>query len=426
MPEAKTGDIVRVITSDGEQFEGILMPRPDILEKGIIVVKIDNGYNIGIDKNKIKKIEVIEEYNPKPVKKHETRQNKNLPNVSILSCGGTISSKVDYRTGGVIADYTAEDLLQMCPEIEKIANIKARKVMSIMSEDMDADSWSMIAKEIAKEFDLGADGVVVTQGTDTFHFTTAALSFLLKDLGKPVIFTASQRSIDRGSSDAFMNLICAVTAAAKFDIAEVATCLHGTTNDDYCLLLRGTKVRKMHSSRRDAFRPINSMPIAKIFPDGKIEVIDKNYKKRNDSKPIIEHKFEPKVAIVKTYPGMNEDILDFYAEKGFKGLVIEATGLGNVPQRLFEKLSKISGKIPVVITAETIYGRVHPLVYSNLRELSIKLNCIFAEDMLTETAYVKLGYVLGKTKEFNETKKLMLENIAGEISERSEAKTFLY
>ena len=281
MAKPDSGDKVRIITED-EVFDGILMPRPEILEAGVTVVKLDSGYNIGIDDKKIKKIELIEKYSPKKHLKVELKHKKGLPKVTILSTGGTISSKVDYKTGGVYADYTAEDFVEMCPELEDIANLKAKKVMSVMSEDISSKDWIKIAKEAEKELNSGADGVVVTQGTDTLHFTAAALSFLLKDLSKPVVISAAQRSIDRGSSDAFMNLVCSVRAAAEFKGAGVVTCLHGTTNDDYCILNRGSNVRKMHTSRRDAFRPINELPLAKVFYNGKIEILNKNFKERNN------------------------------------------------------------------------------------------------------------------------------------------------
>ncbi len=433
MAKPEKGDYIKIITKD-EEFQGILMPRPDILEKGITVLKLDNGYNLGINNTKIKKVEPIEKYKQKNIKKREMKFNKNLPTVSIISCGGTISSKIDYRTGGVYADYTAEDFVEMCPELEKIANIKAKKVMSLMSEDMNPKDWQKIAEAIYKEI-KDCDGVVITQGTDTLHFTTAAISFFLKDLNKPIIFTASQRSIDRGSSDAFMNLICSVTAAAKLDFAGVATCLHGTINDDYCILNRGTKIRKMHTSRRDAFRPVNELPLAKVYLDGKIEVINDKFIKKSKSKelkPKLDNKFEHKIAMITIYPGMDPRIIDFYLEKGYKGLVLSATALGHVPTLVkgyslepYLKKAKDQGTA-VVIASQTLYGRTHPYVYSNLRNLSIKLNCIYLQDMLPETAYAKLGWVLGHTSDIEEVRKIMLENVAGEINDRHKPESFLY
>ena len=254
----------------------------------------------------------------------------------------------------------------------------------------------------------------------------------MRNLNKPVVFTASQRSIDRGSSDAFTNLLCAVHAAAKFDGAAVVTCLHGTTDDEHCILNRGTKVRKMHTSRRDAFRPINELPLAKVFKDGKIEILNSNYSKKNNGKVKVEDRFEEKTALIYVYPGMNPDVLDHYIQKKYKGIVIAGTGLGHVSTlspkySLAKKLKElVDNGIPVVITSQTVYGRVHPYVYTNLRKLSIELNCIYAEDMLPETAYVKLGWILPQSKTIDEAREMMLINFAGEISERTDERSFLY
>ena len=431
MPEL--GDVVRVKTKD-EVYEGVLMHRPEILEKGYTVLKLENGYNIGIEDSRIEKIELVSKHKKLQPQKHKTSESKkNLPTVSILSFGGTISSKIDYRTGGVYADYTAEDFIEMIPELADIANLRAEKVMSIMSEDMSPDDWKLMARRIAKELnDDDVSGVVVTQGTDTLHFSTAAISFFLKNLNKPVVFTASQRSIDRGSSDAFSNLLCAVHAAAKFDGAAVVTCLYGTSNDDYCILNRGVKVRKMHTSRRDAFRPINELPLAKVFGDGRIEVLNNNYEKRNKNKVAVDDKFEAKTGLIYVYPGIDAEIFDFYLEKKYRGIVIAATALGHVPttnpkHSLIKKLKElIDNNLAVVISTQTIYGRVHPYVYTNLRKLSMELNCIFAEDILPETAYIKLGWVLGHTHKLDEVRKMMLTNYAHEISERIDENSFLY
>ncbi len=424
------GDKVKILT-EVEKIEGMLMPRPKILDQNFTVIKLDNGYNIGIGNKKIKKIEVIEKFKEKKEVKKKLKHNKNLPTVSVLSFGGTISSKVYYRTGGVYADYTAEDFIEMVPELAKVANLKARKVEGLMSEDMNHEDWQLIAREVSRELNKDVAGVVVTQGTDTLHFSTAALSFFLKNLNKPVVFTASQRSIDRGSSDAFMNLCCSVNAAAKSNIAEVMTCLHGTPNDDYCLLIRGTKVRKMHSSRRDAFRPINELPLAKVYENGKIEYTNKNHRKKNSNKVILDSNFEERVALIQIYPGINPEIIDFYLDRNYKGIVLVGTALGHVPTvkpkySFMPKLKKaVEKKIPIIIASQTLYGRVHPYVYTNLRKLSIELNSIFVEDMLPEVAYVKLGWALGKTRKPDEVKKLMLQNFAGELTDRSLYDSFL-
>ncbi len=431
MAKIKAGDKVEIKTKD-DAYKGALIERPGILKGDFLVLKLDNGYNIGIDKKKITKTKLIKPADKKDIKHKKIKQDVKLPKVSILSFGGTISSRVDYQTGGVYADYTAEDFLEMYPELAGIANIKARKVKSIMSEDLDFEAWAEMAKVAEEEIRAGASGIIITQGTDTMHFSSAAVSFMLKDLNVPVIFTAAQRSIDRGSSDAYMNLVCSVIAAAKSDCAEVMTCMHATSSDDYCFLIRGTKVRKMHTSRRDAFRPINDIPIAKVFPDNKIEYMSKDYNKISDSKVSADTKAEPKVGIIFAYPGADPGVIDYYVDKGYKGLVISATALGHVPTEnkkssFIAALKKANEKgVAVVIASQTLYGRVHPYVYTNLRKLSVELGCIFADDMTPETSYVKLAWVLAHAKSLDEVKEMMQNGLRGEIRERNLPCMFLY
>ncbi|OGI12489.1 glutamyl-tRNA(Gln) amidotransferase subunit D, partial [Candidatus Micrarchaeota archaeon RBG_16_36_9] len=351
------------------------------------------------------------------------------PRVSLISTGGTIVSKVDYKTGGVSALEKPEELLMNIPELKDIVFIESVKTpFSKMSEDFNFKDWQKLAQTIAIELNK-SQGVIVAHGTDTMHFTSAALSFMLKNLSKPVVLTGSQRSSDRGSSDAFMNIVCSAHTSIS-DIAEIGICMHATVDDHYCYFTRGTKARKMHATRRDAFRSINEIPIAKVWPNGKIDVLNKNYKKRSDEKVVADIKFEPRVALLKAYPGSEPEILEFLVKKGYKGFVIEGTGMGHVPTLaekswipMIKKL--IKDGIPVVIAPQTIYGRINTDVYSNLRTLYHEAKAIPGEDMIPETAYVKLGWVLGHTKDLDEIREMMLTNIAGEITERNEIDTFL-
>lgn len=421
---ANSGDRVKIITEDKE-LVGTLMPRPEILDQNITVIKLDTGYNIGIEKEKIKEIETLEPYKKPETQKIELTNNPKLPTVSIISTGGTISSKVDYKTGGTYADYTAEDFVQMMPELQNIANLKAKKVMDIMSEDMHPTHWIEMSKAVQEEVKNGADAVVLTQGTDTLHYSAAALSFMLKDFKVPIIITAAQRSIDRGSSDAFMNLKCAVTAAADQKVTGVYSCLHGTSSDDYCLLLRGAKIKKMHSSRRDAFRPINQKATAKVFENGKIEYLTEKKEKVSDSKSVEPvATFNEKTGIFHVFPGMNPNLLDSF--KNYKGLVLVGTGLGHVPEIIWDKVKELKDAgVTIVITTQTLYGATHPYVYSPLRVLKMKLKCIFIHDTPPETAYVKLGWVLGQTEDTIEVEELMHTDIVGELSSRTPYDTFL-
>ncbi|HDD72516.1 MAG TPA: Glu-tRNA(Gln) amidotransferase GatDE subunit D, partial [Candidatus Aenigmarchaeota archaeon] len=231
-------------------------------------------------------------------------------------------------------------------------------------------------------------------------------------------------------SDAGMNLICSCYAAIS-DIAEVGVCMHGEMSDSFCLFIRGTKVRKMHTSRRDAFRPINDLPLAKVWPSGRIEVVNRNHRKRGDGEVELDARFEPRIALLKAYPGSEPEIIDFLVSKGYRGFVIEGTGLGHVPtfaEKSWIKTIKrhVKDGIPFVVAPQTLYGRINPRVYTNLRILYMDAGAIPGEDMLPETAYVKLGWVLGHTQDMDEVRRLMLTNHAGEITERSLPETFLY
>jgi len=435
----KVGDRIS-ITRGSQTYEGLLMPRTEIGDENCIVLKLDNGYNIGvrfegkikIEKSKKKESkEIKEEFKFEEGKERieKLKFDSKKPKISLVSTGGTIVSKVDYRTGGVSALEKPEELLTNIPELKDIAFIEGVKTpFKKMSEDLDSNDWQVLAKIVANELNKNK-GVIIAHGTDTMHFTSAALSFMLKNLSKPVVLTGSQRSSDRGSSDAFMNIICSAHTAIS-EIAEVGICMHATVDDHYCYFIRGTKVRKMHSTRRDAFRSINEMPIAKVWPNGKIDILNKNYKKRNEEKVIADIKFEPKVALLKSYPGSEPEILEFLVKKGYKGFVIEGTGMGHVPTSAVKSWIPANKKlikdgIPVVIAPQTIYGRINTDVYTNLRILYREAKAIPAEDMLSEVAYVKLGWVLGHTKDLEKVREMMLTNIAGEINGRHELDNFL-
>lgn len=412
---AKAGDKVRVTTTS-EVFEGTFLPRPDLLSDDITVLKLTTGYNIGIETKKIKKIDVLAAATTPIEKPAKAKHNPSLPTIAILSTGGTISSKVDYKTGGVRADYTADDFAAMLPELASIANLKTKKIMSMMSEDALPEDWKAIASAITEVINE-VDGVVITHGTDTMHYTSAALSFLLKDLNKPVILTGAQRSIDRGSSDAYLNLLCAVSAAARWNAAEVAICMHASMNDDHCQLLRGTKVRKMHTSRRDAFQPVNSTPLARISSDGKIEELEKPIRTRNDGKPTVRD-MSPDVALIYSHPNLDPEQIELALKQKKKAMLIAATGLGCLPlhnkQSILPALKKAAAKMPIFICNQTIYGNVHGFVYSNMRELSLGIHAHYLEDMHLETAFAKLCVALGQ----KDPVQFMLQNIAGETNDR--------
>jgi glutamyl-tRNA(Gln) amidotransferase subunit D len=424
---AKPGDRVSVVTAD-EKIEGVLMPE----EKDYLVLKLDTGYNLGIDKNRVQEVQVAKEHKEKKTELPKAEQKKGLPTIAILHTGGTIASKVDYETGGVIARFTPEEIIGMFPEIKEIANIKSRLIRNMWSEDMRFAHYNILAREVEKEAKEGADGIIITHGTDTLHYTAAALSFMLNNLGIPVVLVGAQRSSDRGSSDAATNLLSAAFFITRSkDFAEVALCMHENANDDWCVILPGTKSRKMHSSRRDAFQAINVVPWARVnLKEQKVDLLRTGYRKRaKTSVSVRPFKEELKVGLLKMHTNMHSQ--EFEAYKGFDGLILESTGLGHIPLNEIDELTKEHTKIAeavkklvqsgtiVAATTQTIHGSVNMNVYSTgrkMQELGIIGNYT---DMTPETAFIKLAWLLSNTPK-EKVKELYAKNLVGEITERLE------
>ncbi|WP_048192453.1 Glu-tRNA(Gln) amidotransferase subunit GatD [Pyrolobus fumarii] len=423
---AEVGDRIRITKPDGTVYEGILMPRYALAQKPIIVVKLDNGYNIGVRVERGTRIEVVEKRRAKvgavvtvPLLE-ESPPAGPKPRVYILGTGGTIASKVEYETGAVKPAMSAEELLEAVPEIGFIADIDAGVLFSILSENMTPSHWERIVDEVAKLIQEGYDGIVVAHGTDTMSYTAAALSFAFhRGLPVPVALVGAQRSSDRPSSDAAFNLHAAVLTAAKAPFAEVVVVMHGETGDTYALAHRGTKVRKMHTSRRDAFQSINALPLAKIWPqEGRIELLVKEYRERGREKLVVENGFDDRVALIKYYPGMKPEIIEFLVEQGYRGIVLEGTGLGHVGEWLVDSIKKaVDAGVVVVMTSQCLFGRVNMNVYASGRKL-LAAGVIPGSDMLPEVAFVKLSWVLKRARDPEEAKRLMLENLAGEINPR--------
>lgn len=422
------GDRVRIKTKE-EVVEGVLMPSES---KDKVVVKLDSGYNIGTDKKNIKEIKIVEKYKKTEAKKEKITTKKGLPTITILHTGGTIASKVDYRTGGVVARFSPEELLELFPELKEITNIKSELIRNMWSDDLRFEHFSVIAKAIEKEAKKGVNGIIVGIGTDNLAVASAALAFILEKCNIPVILVGAQRSSDRGSSDAGVNLICAAQFIAKTDFAGVAICMHENTDDNTCVILPACKTRKLHSSRRDTFKPVNSLPIARIiYETKKIEFLDKNYTKKGKVL-VIKPKMEPKTALLKISVSMLPE--QFLVYKGYKGLVIEGTGLGHTPLHVVDDCTKVHEKIKkaletlvksgtiVVMTTQCLFGRVGLEVYSKGRDLQ-KLGVISGEDMLPETALVKLSWLLANYPK--QVKELIRKNLRGEISERTDVRSHL-
>jgi glutamyl-tRNA(Gln) amidotransferase subunit D len=413
------GDIIRV-TRDGKVYEGILIPRSETGDGKHVVVKLKSGYNIGVRVTPDMKIEKAGRgVKPSFAAPELPEQNPDLPRVVIMSTGGTIASRVDYRTGAVRSALSASDLYGVVPELGDIARVDTQILFSLYSENITPTHWIEIAKAVAEHVSRGVSGVIIAHGTDTMAYTAAALSFAIQNLPAPVILVGAQRSSDRPSSDAATNLIGAVQAAARAPFAEVVIAMHETFSDTAIIINRGTKVRKCHTSRRDTFKPVNATPIARI-ENQQITMLTEDYQKRDPAKKLVlKPNFSNKVALVKFHPGLDPEVINWFFGRGYKGILLEGSGLGHVSKYCFDPIENaVEHGVVVALASQCIWGRVNMHVYDTGRDLLAR-GVVPLEDMFPETALVKLMWALGQTSDTEEAKKLLKTNIAGEFSPRT-------
>lgn len=400
-------------------FEGTVLPRAENDDEFHIVMKIITGYNVGIDINTITSMKETgyKKANYK-IPEKEFPYTEGLPKVKLFGTGGTIASRLDYRTGAVIPAFSPGELYGAVPELADICNLETEKVFAVFSENMGPKQYVALAKAIGREIERGVDGIVIGHGTDTLHHTGAALTFMVQNSPVPIILVGSQRSSDRPSSDAALNLMHAMYAAGHGDIAEVLVCMFGPTSDDYGLLHKGTRVRKMHSSYRSTFRTIGDTPMAMVDRNS-VTPIKKEYNHRRKDKNVkILPYFNDKVTMLYYYPAMQPDVLDAMVDAGYKGIVFVGTGLGHVNKELYPAIERAQKKgVHMYMTLQTIWGYVHMFVYDTGRDMMAK-GIIPAGNMLPEVAFVKLGWALGQTEDPEEVKKLMLTPINDEITKR--------
>ena len=415
---AAVGCRIRLMLQNNVIFEGVLMPHHEFSEADIIVIKLDNGYNIGISISRVSKIDVIECRERAEARTQDINQLQK-PVVKILGCGGTIASKVEYETGAVKPAMSPAELMEIIPELRSLAGYDVEVLFNILSEDMRPAHWKSIAESVYKSIVSGVDGIVVTHGTDTMGYTAAALAFSIQGLPMPIALVGAQRSSDRPSTDAALNLLAAVLTTLKAPFGEVAVVMHATPSDAEAYAHRGVKVRKMHSSRRDAFQSINDIPLARIdLMKMEIETINSRYIPRSKGVDEIRFfaSFDDRVAMVKAYPGFQSEIIDFLVDRKFHGIVIEGTGLGHIGSYAMESIRRaVEEGIAVVMTTQTLFGRVNMNVYTTGRKL-LEIGVIPGDDMLPETAYVKLSWVLAQTRDLKEVRKMMLTNYVNEIN----------
>lgn len=410
LKEAKVdvGDVVRVETKSFSG-EGRLMPRHAFSAPDCVILKLANGYNVGVRIGEKAKVRKVREAKPTEPEVPRPPEASGKPKVAVLGTGGTIASYVDYRTGAVHPAATAEELAFATPEIFDVADVDAEVVFQVFSEDLTPTDWRTLASKTAAAFERGVRGVVIPHGTDTLGYTGAALSFLLQDLPGPVVLVGAQRSSDRPSSDAAANLTAAVRVAATADLGEVVAAMHATPSDDRIAIHRGTRVRKNHTSRRDAFESVNVRPLG--FVEGKRIRLDGVHRARASSGPRLAGGWEEDVGFLWSYPGMDADAVTAAAGKG---LVLAGTGLGHVPRRCLDAIEQAAKDGTVVAMAsQCLWGRTNLRVYSTGRDLLAR-GVVEAADMLPETTWVKLQYALGVADDRDAAVEILRRDVAGE------------
>ena len=410
--QISVGDSVKILADI--TYSGIIMPRYEHSDDKHIVLKLKSGYNIGLEIAKIEKIEKNQSTKKIIEKDEKIEKVAGLPKILLLSTGGTIASKIDYRTGAVTPVLTAEELNSSVPELAKIANIDAQVIFSEYSENIMPEHWLQIAEKINEYSKSDYTGIIIAHGTDTMHYTSSFLSFALAGFPIPIVLVGSQRSSDRASSDAALNLISATKFITESKTKGVYIVMHQDENDGTIACHLGTRVRKNHTSKRGAFQTIGDVP-AFIIAENQIQRnITEDFFKVNEFQPKIY--LDTKVALVKYHPGYDPRLLDKIIEMGFRGIIFEGTGLGHVGKTMYESVKKANEKgIFLGMTSQCIDGRIRMTVYESGRDL-LDLGIVPLENMIPEVALVKAMWALGNSQNRDEVKKIMLENIASELS----------
>jgi glutamyl-tRNA(Gln) amidotransferase subunit D len=407
------GDSVKILSD--LTYSGIVMPRYEHSDDKHIVLKLNSGYNVGLEIEKIKKVEKNKTAQKINEKNKKIEHSQGLPKILLLSTGGTIASKIDYRTGAVTPVLTAEELNSSVPELAKIANIDAQVLFSEYSENIMPEHWLDIAKKINEFEKSDYSGIIIAHGTDTMHYTSSFLSFALAGFPIPIVLVGSQRSSDRASSDAALNLIGATKFITESNPKGVYIVMHQDENDDTIACHLGTRVRKNHTSKRGAFQTIGDNPAFIIAENQILKNFSKDYFKINGYQPKIN--LDTKVALVKYHPGYDPNLLNQIIEMGFKGIIFEGTGLGHIGKTMYESVKKANEKgIFLGMTSQCIDGRVRMTVYESGRDL-LDLGIIPLENMIPEVALVKAMWVFGNYQDSEEIKKIMLQNIASELTD---------
>ena len=406
----KVGDTIK-ITTDIEQTATI-MPRYEHSDDLHIVVKFKSGYNVGLSFDKIKKVEFVSGVETLQENSLTIKQNTTLPKILLLSTGGTIASRIDYRTGSVTPALTAQELNASVPELAEIANIDAEVLFSEYSENITPDHWIKIAQKIDSLAKSDYSGILVAHGTDTMQYTAAFLSFALAGFPKPIVLVGSQRSSDRPSSDAALNLIGAAKFIVKSNVNGVYVAMHNSENDDDIACHLGTRVRKNHTSKRNAFETIGNKPAFVISQDIKQNFTESYFKQKEYTPKIA---VDTKAALIKYHPGYDPKLFEHILEQKYKAVIFEGTGLGHVGRSMYDIIKEAKlHDVFLGMTSQCLDGQVNMAIYESGRDL-MHFGVIPLSNMIPEVALVKAMWALGVDPK--NIGNIMLKNIASEFTE---------
>lgn len=314
------------------------------------------------------------------------------------------------NTHGVLVPSTMnEHIMEFVPSLKKIATIKNLFLFQLDSSDINPRHWRIIADTIATDYDL-YDGFVILHGTDTMAYTATALSFMLPNLSKPVIITGSQLPISEVASDGVNNLINAVRMACQ-PICEVGI-MFGQH------LLRGNRSKKISHFSLDGFVSPNCPPLAEV--GATTHLSDRCIVRRSKTLQV-EAELVTHVAVIKIFPGINNEFILGMIPPRTQGVIFEAYGTGNFPlgnEGIQEGLENVVKQgIVTVITTQCLYGGVEYEQYQG-GYFAKQLGALSAQDMTSEAALIKLMWCLGQTSDYDEITRLYHTNLVGELTER--------
>ncbi|TYQ16327.1 UNVERIFIED_CONTAM: L-asparaginase [Acetivibrio alkalicellulosi] len=328
-----------------------------------------------------------------------------MKQILMIGTGGTIASNSTER--GLYPQLTTEELLNYIPNISNICKVETIQVCNIDSTNITPDIWISLVKAIRDNYDK-YDGFVITHGTDTMAYTSAALSYMVQNSTKPIVITGAQKPIHLDITDSKTNLYDSFLYASS-DIASGVQIVFNSK------IILGTRARKTHTKSFQAFSTINH-PYLGVIQDGYIIQYIKHHQK---GQPIYYDKLNPKVGLFKLIPGLDEDVFSFMLEKN-DAVIIESYGVGGIPTlhkyRYFEIIQESINRGKTIVMTTQVPNEGSDLnVYKVGNELKNRLNVLEAYDMILEAVVCKLMWILGQTSDPKEVRQLFYTTVSNDI-----------